>query len=195
MNIVEAYMKKFGQMIILISGFSGSGKTTLAREIERDFKIKFVNLNDFYKENYNEIVDLGHDVKVVDWDNPDAVDWDKFNEKINKEKASGVVVSGFSYPEDKLNFKYDFHINVYIKKDKLIEKRKEYLEENKDNPLNEINSERTQLLILNNLTFKHFLASKDKNAHVIDVSEISADDTYNKIFEYIVKEIEKKIYR
>lgn len=195
MNIVEAYIKKKGQLIILISGFSGSGKTTLAREIERDFKIKFVNLNDFFKESYNEVVDLGHDIKVIDWDNPDAINWDKFNETIDKEKASGIVVSGFSFPADKLKFEYDFHINVYIKKDKLIEKRQKYLDENKDNPLNEINDERTQLLIINNLTFKHFLASKDKNAYIIDSSELTPDDIYDKIFEHIKNRIEKYLYR
>jgi uridine kinase len=42
MNIVEAYIKKKSQLIILVSGFSGSGKTTLAREIERDFKINIL---------------------------------------------------------------------------------------------------------------------------------------------------------
>jgi adenylate kinase family enzyme len=195
MNIVEAYIKKKGQLIILISGFSGSGKTTLAREIERDFKIKFVNLNDFFKESYNEVIDLGHDIKVVDWDNPNAINWDKFNETIDKEKASGIVVSGFAFPADKLKFEYDFHINVYIKKDKLIEKRQKYLDENKDNPLNEINDEKTQLFIINNLTFKHFLASKDKNAYVIDSSELTPDHIYDKIFEYIKVGIEKYLYR
>lgn len=194
MNIVEAYIKKKGQLIILVSGFSGSGKTTLAREIERDFKIKFVNLNDFFKESYNEVVDLGHDIKVVDWDNPNAINWDKFNETIDKEKASGIVVSGFSFPTDKIKFSYDFYINIYIKKDKLIEKRQKYLEENKDNPLNEISDERTQMTIINNLTFKHFLATKDKNAYVIDSSELSPDDIYDKIFEYITKGIEKQVY-
>jgi len=194
MNIVEAYIKKFGQLIILVSGFSGSGKTTLAREIERDFKIKFVNLNDFFKEGYNDVVNLGHDIKVIDWDNPNAINWEKFNETIEKEKQSGIVVSGFSFPADRLKFKYNFHINVYIKKDKLIEKRQKYLEENKDNPLNEISDERTQLMIINNLTFKHFLATKDKNAYVIDSSELTPDEIYDKIFEYIIKGIEKVVY-
>jgi len=194
MNIVEAYIKKFGQLIILVSGFSGSGKTTLAREIERDFKIKFVNLNDFFKEGYNDVVDLGHDIKVIDWDNPNAINWEKFNETIEKEKQSGIVVSGFSFPADRLKFKYNFHINVYIKKDKLIEKRQKYLEENTDNPLNEISDERTQLMILNNLTFKHFLATKDNNAYVIDSSELTPDEIYDKIFEYIIKGIKKVVY-
>ena len=38
-----------------------------------------------------------------------------------------------------------------------------------------------QLLVINNLTFKHFLASKDKNAYVIDSSELTPDDIYDKI--------------
>ena len=55
MNIIEAYIKFNSQLIILISGFSGSGKTLLGRNIQRDFKLQFINLNDYYKENYNNI--------------------------------------------------------------------------------------------------------------------------------------------
>lgn len=50
MNVVEAYIKFRGQLVVLVSGLSGSGKTEIARNIERDFKLKFINLNDYYKK-------------------------------------------------------------------------------------------------------------------------------------------------
>ena len=103
MNVLEAYIKFNKQLIILLSGFSGSGKTLLARNIQRDFKLEFINLNNYYKEDYNKVVDLGHDIKVIDWDDPDAIDWDKFNEKVNSVKDKGVICCGFGFPLDRLN--------------------------------------------------------------------------------------------
>ena len=48
-TIVDAYKDKFKQLIILVSGFSGSGKGILSRSLAKDFKIKYMNLNDYYK--------------------------------------------------------------------------------------------------------------------------------------------------
>lgn len=197
MNIVEAYIKLRKQLVILISGFSGCGKTILAKSIERDFKLKFLNLNNFYKSDFNETVDLGHDVKVVDWDSENAIDWDKFNKIVDEEKENGVVICGFGFPGDKLKFKVDFHINLRIKKEKLIENRHKYLEENKDNPLNEIKDTRIELLILNHLTYKHYQDIKERSqySHVLDVSELELDGIYDNVFDYLVKAIEENIYK
>jgi len=196
-NVVEAYIKFNSQLIILISGFSGSGKTLLATNIKRDFKIEFLNLNNFYKKDYNEIIDLGHGIKVVDWDNPEAIDWDKFNDKVNSIKNKGVVISGFSFPNDKLQFKLDFHVHLRLSKEKLIKNRHEYLEENKDNPLNEIKDTRTEMYILNNLTFKHFMSIKDKSTYTlkIDTTELSPEQTYDQVFDYLIQNIEKSVYK
>ncbi len=195
-NVVEAYIKFNSQLIILISGFSGSGKTLLAKNIERDFKIEFLNLNNFYKKDYNEIIDLGHGIKVVDWDNPEAIDWDKFNDKVNSIKNKDVVISGFSFPNDKLQFKLDFHVHLRLSKEKLIKNRHEYLEENKDNPLNEIKDTRTEMYILNNLTFKHFMSIKDKSTYTykVDTTELTPEQTYDQVFDYLINNIEKNVY-
>lgn len=194
-NIVEKYIQNKDQLIILISGFSGSGKTLLAKNIERDFKLNFLNLNDFYKKDYINIVDLGNNIKVNDWDNSDAVDWDSFNSKVKELK--NVVVSGFGFPNDLINFKPDFHIYLRISKQKLIENRNKFLEENADNPLNEIKDSRTELLILNNLSYKHYMENKEKSTYTfnMDVTEKTPETTYDEIFNYIIKEIEKSVYK
>lgn len=194
-NIVEKYIQNKDQLIILISGFSGSGKTLLAKNIERDFKLNFLNLNDFYKKDYVNIVDLGNNIKVNDWDNSDAIDWDSFNSKVKELK--NVVVSGFGFPNDLINFKPDFHIYLRISKQKLIENRHKFLEENEDNPLNEIKDSRTELLILNNLSYKHYMENKEKSTYTLnmDVTEKTPDTTYDEIFNYIIKEIEKSVYK
>ncbi len=195
-NVIEKYIELKKQLIILISGFSGSGKTLLAKNIEQDFKLQFLNLNDYLKKDYKEVVDLGHDIKVIDWDNPDAVDWDKFNKKIESIKNKGIVISGFGFPTDKINFNPDFHIYLKISKDKLIKNRQDYLEEHADNPLNDIKDTKSQLLILNNLSYKHYLANKTNSVYTyqLDTSELTPDTTYDNIFDYIIKNIEKRIY-
>lgn len=194
-NIVEKYIQNKNQLIILISGFSGSGKTLLAKNIERDFKISFLNLNDFYKKDYINIVDLGNDIKVNDWDNPEAIDWDSFNEKVKELKT--VVISGFGFPNDKLQFKCDFHIYLRISKQKLIENRQKFKEEHADNPLNEIKDTKTELLILNSLSYKHYMEIKEKSTYTfnMDVTEKTPDETYDEIFDYVIKQIEKFVYR
>jgi uridine kinase len=207
MNIVEAYIKKNKQLIILISGFSGSGKTLLARNIQRDFKLKFINLNDYYLENFNQVVDLGQDIKVIDWDNPDAIDWNKFNMDINLNKAKGLVVSGFGFPNDKIDFKIDFHIRIDVPKQILIDMRHKYLDENKDNKLNDIKDSKAELLILNKLSFNHFRNIKEKSTYtyvynLYNISEtdsgsvnIIPDKTYDDVFDHLIKQIEKNVYK
>jgi uridine kinase len=204
MNVVEAYIKFNKQLIILITGFSGSGKTLLARKIQRDFKLEFINLNDYYKENYDKIVDLGHEVKVIDWDDPESIDWDKFNKKIDSIKNKGVVCSGFGFPSDKINFEPNFHIRIDIPKAKLIEMRHKYLDENKDNKLNDIKDSRAELLILNKLSYQHHEEIKTKSKYTYKYSLFNEEDldpdkipdkTYDDIFEYLIKEIQKNLYK
>lgn len=207
MNIVDAYIKFNSQLIILISGFSGSGKTVLARNIQRDFKLSFLNLNDFYREDYNEMVDLGNDIKVIDWDNPDSIDWNKFNMEVNLNKSKGVVVSGFGFPKDKIDFKQDFHIRIDVPKPLLLDLRHKYLEENKDNKLNEFKNTDTEKLILNKLSYGHYLKIKENSeyTYVYNLYGLSEEEsvnldkitekTYDVIFDYVIKEIEKNVYK
>ena len=207
MNIVDAYIKFNSQLIILISGFSGSGKTVLARNIQRDFKLSFLNLNDFYREDYNEMVDLGNDIKVIDWDNPESIDWNKFNMEVNLNKSKGVVVSGFGFPKDKIDFKPDFHIRIDVPKPLLLDLRHKYLEENKDNKLNEFKNTETEKLILNKLSYNHYLKIKENSEYTytynlyglseeesVNLDKIT-EKTYDVIFDYVIKEIEKNVYK
>ena len=50
MNIVEAFIKFNGQLIIFISGMPGSGKTSQAEQLSKDLKIKYIHIRDYYKE-------------------------------------------------------------------------------------------------------------------------------------------------
>ena len=65
-NISEEYTIRNEGLIILISGLSGSNRGILAKEIERDFKIKLITLEDYCeKENAKTFV-INSDLKVTD---------------------------------------------------------------------------------------------------------------------------------
>lgn len=194
MNIVEAYIKKRKQLIILISGFSGCGKTVIAKNISKDFNISFLNLNNFMKKDYAETSEpkeiLGK--KIIDWDDPNAIEWDEFNEAVMKNK--NVIVSGFGFPLENLKFKTDIHIHLKIPKDFLIKNRKEYKLENEDSKLNDID-EKLERTILNALSYPHYMAilSKSKVDLTIQVKE-NLKETYDEVFDSLINIIDKKVY-
>ena len=198
-TIVDAYKDKFKQLIILVSGFSGSGKGILSRSLAKDFKIKYMNLNDYYKEDWDKTSDAIEidQHKIIDWDTPDAVDWDKFNEDINNNKKEGIIISGFSFPKNKLTFNTDFHVHLKITKDDLIQNRKDYVNEKDDSKVAELDDELVRR-ILNKISYPHYMRSLEDsfiNKFIqVKSGREEIQKTYDSIFDYLVENIEKKIY-
>jgi ABC-type dipeptide/oligopeptide/nickel transport system ATPase component len=207
MNIVEAYIEHHKQCVILMSGFSGSGKSLIAKSLMKDINksksekskdFTFINLNDFLKSEseYNVTVDVSG-IKIVDWDSPDAVDWVKFNEEVDKNKKTGVIISGFAFPKDKLNFTVDFHIHFKISKDELIKNRHEFTQEKLDDKTSRIGEigEEMEKKILNKITFPHYLKSLENSVitkfFVVNYGEIKK--TYDDTFDYMMAMIKKKL--
>jgi len=198
-TVIEAYLNKYKQLIILVSGFSGSGKGVLSKSIAKDFKIKYINLNDYYKEDWDkesEIIEI-EEHKIVDWDTPESINWEKFNEDIEKNKKEGVIVSGFSFPQNKLEFKTDFHIHLKITKDDLIKNRNEYVNEKEDSKVSELDDELARR-ILNKISYPHYMKSLEDSYinKFINVKSGREElkQCYNSMFDYLIENIEKKIY-
>uniref|UniRef100_A0A6C0EC07 Phosphoribulokinase/uridine kinase domain-containing protein n=1 Tax=viral metagenome TaxID=1070528 RepID=A0A6C0EC07_9ZZZZ len=190
MNVVEAYIKFRGQLVVLVSGLSGSGKTEIARNIERDFKLKFINLNDYYKKDYGKIVEI-NDQKIIDWDSADAIDWVKFNDDISQYKKDGLVACGFIFPTEFLKFDTDIHFHVKIGKTNLLEKRHQYLEKKKDEEkvLYELKENDIELLILNKITLPHYYhyLERSKIMKFLNANENSIEKLYDDVFDYIIQ--------
>jgi tRNA A37 threonylcarbamoyladenosine biosynthesis protein TsaE len=208
MNIVEEFINQNKQCVILISGFSGSGKSLIAKSLVKDINrskseksedFKFLNLNDFYKSEseYNKTVEVG-ELKIVDWDDPEAVNWVDFNKEIDKNKKTGVIVSGFAFPKDKLNFSSDFHIHIKISKDDLIKNRHEFTQEKLDDKTSRVDEigEEMEKRILNKVTFPHYLKSLENSVinkfFMVEYGGIKK--VYDEMFDYIMDFIKKKIY-
>jgi len=193
MNIVEAYIKFNKGLTVLISGLSGSGKTKLMQEIERDFKIKGINIEKFCVKKNDITVALPNGVTVTDWDHIDSYDWENINKTIDENKSKGIVVCGPYFPTDKLNFQPDFHINIKISKQQLVQRRHDYIKNNPEKCKNLVQflDTPTETLIINKITFPHFLEYSEKskidkyiNAHELNSNQIydqAADFLFNKI--------------
>ena len=207
MNIVEAYIEQNKQLVILLSGFSGSGKSLAGKSLVKDINTNnaknknsftFINLNDFYKseEEYKNVVEVG-ELKVVDWDDPSAIDWDEFNKKVDSLKATGVAISGFGFPQDKLKFKVDMHIHFKISKDDLLKNRADFSTEKLDDKtsrIGEIGAE-MEKRILNKVTFQHYLNSLQTMLihKTVSVQYGGIKLAYDEMFDYIMDYIKKKI--
>lgn len=195
MNVVEAYMKFNGQLIILISGLSGCGKNALAKSISKDFSIPLISRNDYRKEGYDNKFTLKNGKEIINWNTDDSIDWDKLNKEINELKKSGIVISGFGFPKDKLKFKTDFHLHVSISKQNCLAKRKQYLEKHKEkypDEYEEFQSGQAKLK-LNQLTIPYYQETV-KNSIItkfLNSNERSEDKVYDEAFETIINRIQE----
>ena len=204
MNIAEAYIKFKGQLIILVSGLSGSGKADLAREIERDFKLERLNLDRYYLPDFDEKVKLSNGTELVDWDNFDAVDWAKFNGDVQRLKKKGVVISGFAFPQNRLNFGdgaiQDFHFHLKMSKETITERRHAFLEKHRDDPqykpLYDMKDTKVEKLALNEITYPRYLESLDQSLFdvIYNGDNKMVDDIYDDIFEHLVRDISEYLY-
>ena len=191
MNIVEAFIKFNGELIIIISGLSGSNKTKLSDEISRDFKIKKIDIEMFcISENKNKI-SLDNGISIIDWDNIESFDWDKINTEIIKYKNTGVVVCGPYFPTNKLKFKPNFHIHIKIPKQQLIETRKKFIKDNPDKcpELQSIDIEN----LINKITYPYYLKylEQSKIDKYINTKEISREEIYDKTAEFLFFKIKE----
>ena len=192
MNIVEAYIKFNNKLIILISGLSGSGKTKIASNIERDFKIKKIDIELYCKKDFDKKIKLPNGVVITDWDDVDAYDWDAINSEIEKNKQNGIVLCGPYLPKNKLKSDPDFHIHIKIPKQTLIEVRKIYVQNNQDK-CEELNGLET--LIINQATYPHYLKymkESEKDIHkYINSKDITIDKIYDDTADFLFYAIDK----
>lgn len=195
MNIVEAYIKFNKQLIIIISGLSGSRKTELSSNISKDFKIKQINIETYCIEKNDRIIELSNKVSVSDWDDVDTYDWDTINERVNKYKSEGVVISGPYFPSNKLDFQPDFHIHIKVPKQMIIETRRKYIQENPEKCKELVKHINTpiELLMINKITYPHYLdyLKLSKIDKYLNVEELDIDKMYDQIIDFLFDVIQK----
>jgi len=135
-TVLDAYFKVYGQFILAISGISGCNKKRVAQELSKYFNAKLIDQFDYYKKDYEEIItvsDKDNQIDIVNWDNNDAIDWDRFNEDVKKySETSKIIILGFNLHSELIKFKIDYHIYLNVSKNECIKKRLKHLSKDPD---------------------------------------------------------------
>src|SRR4029079_11297846 len=177
MNIVEAYIKLKGHLIIIISGLLGSGRKKVAQELGSFLKIKVISQKEFFKEGTEHYSD-------------DAVDWTKLNDFIKNEKA--VVIYGLIFPVDKIT--PDYHVHIKVSKEKLIDARIKYLKK-----INKEINEEDEKIKFNKIIYPYYLdiIKRMKYDQFIDNSKLNLtiDQLVDNIWDGLQIIIERFLYK
>lgn len=187
MNVVEAYYKFKGQLVLVVSGMSGCGKSKIAKMIATAFGLKFVDQFKFYKKDFTNMVNGPENIQVQDFNTDDAIDWEKFNEEVvGTESGPGVVISAFSLPKTHINFTIDYHIHLSMTKQKCIEKREAYYTKKPQKaPKIDIKLEKW---IFNHLTYPYYLNTKKLMSidKIINITDMNEEEIYDIVWDEFI---------
>lgn len=190
MNIVEKYIELNNQLIIYISGMSGCGKTKIGHFISNDFKLKLIDQDDYYIKDHNEKTKIG-DEMVINWYSDDAINWDKLNKDIDDVKTVGVVVIGTTLPDDKMNIKPNYHIQLTMSKQECVRRRLLFLENTEKDKINQD----FEKLKINKLAYPYYLEilNRSKINKFINITEKTDENIYDEVFDSIIQFINQQL--
>lgn len=125
-NILQAYIKKNKQFILLVLGMPCTSKSKVAKELVIDLGLPLVNINDYLIQD--KYIDKEIDgVKFKLYEHPDNYDWEKLDQDVNKLKSNGVVLYGNYIDKEKISFEPDFilffSMNINLCKTILVSKK------------------------------------------------------------------------
>ncbi len=189
MNILEAYIKKYNQFIVLILGLPCSNKSEIAKELVIDLKVPIININNYLNQN-SFIEKTVSDVKFKLYEHPDNYNWDSLNNDVNQKKSEGLILYGNYIDPSKINFEFDFcyffSMNANLCKNILIEKKMlPYKDDDEkvkiyfDDIFNPIYEK-----LKKDIKINKFFNIKENT---------SFDETYDELFDILMKRIKDKV--
>jgi adenylate kinase family enzyme len=204
-NIIEAFIKYNKHLVIVISGLSGCGKSELSNRLARELNLTHLEQNNYLIKDYVNKVTLPNKIVINNKNTDDAINWDKLNRDIDKYATSGVLISGYALPQDKIKTKskVDYYISLAIKKEDCMQQRIKYITKHKDKYKQEYkyikDNAITEKLIVNLLIFPYFLSSnkRSKINKYINVTSKSQlyEDVYNDLMKHVFsQENVEKLY-
>lgn len=189
MNILQAYIKKYKQIIILILGLPCTNKSEIAKEFGIDLGLEVIKINDYLIEDkYKEIDIKGTKIKL--YEDTENYDWDKLNLTINDLKTNGVILYGNYLDIDKIDSEIDFtffySMNFKMCKKILVEKK--MIEFGESDPLINIFFDKVFNPIYDNIKNKIKI-----NKFFNIKEETTFDESYDEAFEILMELISKKL--
>jgi len=189
MNILEAYIKKYGQIIILILGLPCTNKSEIAKELGLDLNLPVIKINDFLIENKYKEIKI-NDAKFKVYEDSENYDWEKLNSNISELKNKGVILYGNYLDTEKftqeIDFSFFYLMNIKLCKKILIEKK--MIEWEESDPITQIYFENIfnplYDKLKNNLKINKFYNIKE---------ETTFTNSYDEIFNLLIELISKKL--
>lgn len=191
MNVLEAFIKKFGQLIILILGLPCTNKSNYAKTLSADLNLPLIKINDFLiKDKYVEKM-IGN-VKFKLYEHAENYDWNLFNNKINEIKSNGVIIYGNFLDMEKIKFNVNqiffFSMNNNLCKTLLDEKK--LFGDDLNDEQKKIYFENIFIPLYNDIKQK-LKINKFYNVK----QDTKQDDLENDLFNSSIKLIQNKLYR
>lgn len=193
MNVVEAYIKFNGQLVIYVAGLSGCGKTQLAEKIRKNFRIHMIKQIDYYKKDYDTKITLPNGTSIINWYTDEAFDWERLNRDIDTVKSEGVVVVGIALSDDRMTIRPNYFILLKIPKKVSIEKRKEYITKHKEKYPEEYKQLDLEKLKMNSLIFPYYLDAVKRSTinKYIGVAEKTPDEIWDEVWDLLIGMLQK----
>lgn len=194
MNILEAYIKKYKQLIILILGLPCTNKSEIAKELNIDLNISIIKINDFLiKDKYIEKEESETKFKI--YEDAENYDWENLNKKVNKLKSKGLIIYGNFIDINKIDWDYDFSffysMNNTLCKKILNEKNLFGMNLNDNETESKINVFYEKIFfpiyekLKENTKFNKFFNIKENSTF---------DESYDEIFDLLMDMISKKVH-
>lgn len=189
MNILEAYLKKYSQFIILILGLPCTNKSAIAKELALDLNIKILNINNYLIKN--KFIEKNiNDINFKIYEDSNNYEWEKLNKDIDDSKSSGIILYGnfidMEHIEYDIDFSFFYSMNLTLCKKILFEKK--ILQWNESDSKTKIYFENIFNPIYENIKekikFNKFFNIKEENKF---------DESYDEIFDLLMNLIKKKL--
>lgn len=189
MNILEAYIKKYNQFIVLILGLPCSNKSMIAKELVIDLNLPIININNYLKQD-SIIEETIQGITFKLYEHPDNYDWEKLNNDVNEKKTQGLILYGNYIDPSKINFDWDFSfflsMNTNLCKTLLIEKQ-----------ILPYKDEEEKVKIYFDEIFNPIYEKLKKDIKInkfLNIKETTKfDETYDKLFDLLMSYINAKL--
>ena len=188
-TILDVYLKKYKQIIILILGLPCSNKSEISKELNRDLKLNIININKYMiPGKFKKVIVDNNNFNI--YEDSDNYNWNKLNDDINKKKSEGIILYGNYINKEKINWNPDFIFFYSVKTElckKIIIEKKKLNVDKSDN----------KIKIYFEKIFNPFYENLKKSLKINMFFNVKEDtkfaDAYNKIFDLLMILIQKKL--